>query len=128
MIDITKLYLGSESQGDFIRYGQGKPPLSFKTTGEKPKTAAERRPVTVWNCTRTCNLSCIHCYTDSEKKNYPNELSTREARGMLRDLADFKIPALLVSGGEPLLDSDLLSIFPGRPMSATITLPMLSLL
>jgi radical SAM protein with 4Fe4S-binding SPASM domain len=110
MIDITRLYLGSESQGDFIRYGQGKSSHSFKTMGEKPKSAAERRPVTVWNCTRTCNLSCIHCYTDSEKKKYPDELSTQEAREMLRDLADFKIPALLVSGGEPLLRKDLFEL------------------
>jgi Fe-coproporphyrin III synthase len=109
MIDITKLYTGSDSQGDFIRYGQKGTHSAIKE-GMTPKSAAERRPVTVWNCTRSCNLSCVHCYTDSEKKSYAGELTTEEAKVMLKDLAEFKIPALLISGGEPLMRKDLFEL------------------
>jgi radical SAM protein with 4Fe4S-binding SPASM domain len=110
MIDITKLYCGTHSQGDFIRYGSKESSHSLIGGRKVPKAAGERRPVTVWNSTRTCNLSCIHCYTDSEKKSYPKELSTEEAKSMLDDLANFEIPALLISGGEPLMRKDLFEL------------------
>lgn len=64
----------------------------------------------VWNSTRTCNLKCIHCYTDSEAKRYEGELSTDEAKAMIQDLAEFKIPAMLFSGGEPLVRRDLFEL------------------
>ena len=59
MIDITKLYCGQKTDSDALRYGEG---------AGAAKTASERRPVVVWNTTRSCNLRCIHCYTDSENK------------------------------------------------------------
>lgn len=62
------------------------------------KSAAERRPIVVWNLTRTCNLKCQHCYTDSENRRYAGELSTEQCRTVLEDLARFKVPAVLFSG------------------------------
>src|SRR3989338_235433 len=101
MIDINKLYCGKETESDALRYGLGQ---------GAAKTASERRPVVVWNTTRTCNLRCIHCYTDSESKKYPGELTTDDGRKLIDDLAAFKIPALLFSGGEPLVRPDLLEL------------------
>jgi len=75
-----------------------------------PKSAAERRPVTAWNVTRTCNLQCIHCYSDSEGKKYEGELTTEEGKTLIDDLADFRIPALLFSGGEPTIRPDILEL------------------
>ena len=74
------------------------------------KSAKERRPIVVWNLTRTCNLKCAHCYTDSEAKKYSGELSTAEAKTVLDDLADFNVPAVLFSGGEPLVRPDLFEL------------------
>jgi len=61
-----------------------------------------RKPVVVWTMSRRCNLRCVHCYSDSENRDYPGELTVEEAKRMLDDLAQFQIPALLLSGGEPL--------------------------
>jgi radical SAM protein with 4Fe4S-binding SPASM domain len=61
----------------------------------------------IWNSTRRCNLSCIHCYADSENKAYANELSTEEIQSVMRDLGEFGVPVFLFSGGEPLLRSDI---------------------
>ncbi|MBI4598560.1 MAG: radical SAM protein [Candidatus Omnitrophica bacterium] len=93
MINITKLYCGLTSGSDALRYGQGH---------GAPREAQSRRPIVVWTMSRRCNLHCVHCYTDSENRQYPNELTVDEARQMLEDLARFQIPALLMSGGEPL--------------------------
>jgi radical SAM protein with 4Fe4S-binding SPASM domain len=111
MISISKLYCSGSSASDGLRYGHGGQG-AVVSPGAPPasKTAAERRPVTVWNVTRTCNLRCIHCYTDSEAKRYGGELSTEEGKVLIRDLADFQIPALLFSGGEPLARPDLLEL------------------
>ncbi len=111
MISISKLYCGGTAESDGLRYGHGgqgaavgagAPPVS--------KSAAERRPVTVWNVTRTCNLRCIHCYTDSEAKRYGGELTTDEGKVLIQDLAAFQSPALLFSGGEPLARFDLFEL------------------
>ncbi|MDO5620865.1 MAG: heme d1 biosynthesis radical SAM protein NirJ [Paracoccus sp. (in: a-proteobacteria)] len=60
------------------------------------------KPVVIWNLTRTCNLKCRHCYTVSSDHVFPGELTHEQAMGVLRDLSDFRIPALILSGGEPM--------------------------
>ena len=60
------------------------------------------RPVVIWNLTRRCNLRCRHCYTTSADVHFPGELSHQQAMGVLEDLSAFGIPALILSGGEPL--------------------------
>lgn len=60
------------------------------------------KPVVIWNLTRTCNLRCRHCYTTSADVPFPGELTHEQALAVLDDLAGFGIPALILSGGEPL--------------------------
>jgi len=111
MISISKLYCGETAESDGLRYGHGgQGPAAAPGDVPPARTAAERRPVTVWNLTRTCNLRCIHCYTDSGAGKYAGELSLAEGRALIRDLADFRIPALLFSGGEPLTHPDLFEL------------------
>jgi radical SAM protein with 4Fe4S-binding SPASM domain len=64
------------------------------------------RPVVVWNTTYTCNMRCVHCYTSSGDEPYPGELTTAEGLALLDDLADTGVPALILSGGEPLRRDD----------------------
>jgi radical SAM protein with 4Fe4S-binding SPASM domain len=99
MVNITKLFCGADQPADGLRYGHG--------TGA-PRAAAERRPIVVWNITRTCNLRCVHCYSDSHARKYEGELSGAEVQRTLDDLAAYKVPAVLFSGGEPLTRPDLL--------------------
>lgn len=60
------------------------------------------KPVVIWNLTRRCNLRCRHCYTVSADVNFPGELDEAQAMNVLNDLGEFKVPALILSGGEPL--------------------------
>lgn len=101
MISVSRLLCGAVAPGDMLRYG-----------GEKgySENAVEQRPIVVWNCTRRCNLHCVHCYANSDDSAYVGELSTREARAFIRDLSDFGIPVLLFSGGEPLLRGDIFEL------------------
>lgn len=108
MINISKLYCDQVTPGDWLRYGK-------KGSGERegeivPKKASERRPIVVWNITRACNLKCVHCYNDSGNCKAEDELSTQEAKAVLRDLAGFDVPSVLFSGGEPLMRKDLFEL------------------
>lgn len=99
MISVTKLLCGTDYFGDSLRYGSG-------SRGALHGTAQGMGPVVVWNCTRTCNLKCIHCYMESDAVKYENELTTGEAKAFIDDLAAFRVPVLLFSGGEPLIRPD----------------------
>ncbi len=111
MIDIGKLYCGGTSTGDGLRYGTKS---EADCHGNKPHQivtlASERRPIVVWSTSRTCNLRCVHCYTDSDNKIYSGELTTKEGFNLIDQLADFNIPSLLFSGGEPLMRPDIFSL------------------
>ncbi len=67
-------------------------------------------PVVIWNLIRRCNLTCKHCYAFSADHEYAGELGTQEAFAVLDDLKAFGVPALVLSGGEPLLRPDLFEI------------------
>jgi radical SAM protein with 4Fe4S-binding SPASM domain len=64
-------------------------------------------PRATWHVTRTCNLNCLRCNTDSSSHKFPGELSTEEGDQLIRELARFKVPNLVFSGGEPLMRRDI---------------------
>ena len=67
-------------------------------------------PVVIWNLIRRCNLTCKHCYSISADRDFPGELSTEEVFAVMDDLKAFGVPVLILSGGEPLLRSDIFEI------------------
>ncbi len=67
-------------------------------------------PVVIWNLIRRCNLTCKHCYSISADKDFAGELSTAEVYGVMDDLRGFRVPVLILSGGEPLLRDDIFDI------------------
>ena len=79
-----------------------------------PTPVVERRsppgPVVIWNLIRRCNLTCKHCYSISADIDFKGELSTDEVYTVMDDLKDFKVPVLILSGGEPLLRPDIFDI------------------
>jgi len=67
-------------------------------------------PVVIWNLIRRCNLTCKHCYALSADHDYPGELSFEDVCVVMDDLKAFRVPVLILSGGEPLLRPDLFDI------------------
>ena len=67
-------------------------------------------PVVIWNLIRRCNLSCQHCYSISADKDFAGELSTEEVYTVMDDLRAFRVPVLILSGGEPLLRPDIFEV------------------
>lgn len=98
MINITRLWTGADQPADHLRYG-----IHSSAVSCTPASSRTRKPIVVWNITRTCNLRCVHCYADSHAQQYPGELSWEQCCSVIDDLADYGASALLLSGGEPLL-------------------------
>ncbi len=102
MISISKLLCDLDAEGDGLRYDDA-------DASSKPQitNSLQRRPVVVWNATRRCNLYCAHCYAAAQREPAPGEFSTAEARSFLDQLADYGVPVVLFSGGEPMVRNDL---------------------
>ena len=94
MINISKLYCGLAGESDNLRYHKS------DSSG----------PVIAYNCTARCNLSCLHCYSSSGAAGQNEELTTAQAKQLLRQLSDANCPVILFSGGEPLLRADLFEL------------------
>ena len=103
MIGISKLYCGTVEPSDALRYGRH----SGKLPSHLLQFSIDKRPVVVWNITRRCNLKCVHCYAHAKDVSFKNELTTEEGKALLDDLAEFGVPVVLFSGGEPVMRKDL---------------------
>jgi len=103
MIGVTKLLTGAQSFGDRLRYSEEARNQTWGTHGG-------RGPVVVWNITKQCNLACIHCYMDADPRRAQGELTTAEAKAVIDDLAAFRVPVILFSGGEPLIRQDIFEL------------------
>jgi 12,18-didecarboxysiroheme deacetylase len=120
MIGISKLYCGTVEPSDALRYGR----LSKDLPSHLLQFSVDKKPVVVWNVTRACNLKCIHCYAHAVGRSREKELTTEQAKTMIDDLAQFGVPVLLFSGGEPLVRPDLVELARyavGKGMRAVIS-------
>ncbi len=100
MISISRLLCDGIGPGDHLRYG---------TDGD-PSARSSQRPIVVWNCTRRCNLKCVHCYADALSDETNSEMTTEQGKRFIEQLARFGVPVLLFSGGEPMMRKDFLEL------------------
>ncbi len=75
-----------------------------------PRRGGPPGPVVIWNLVRRCNLNCKHCYSLSADSDFPGELTTEQVFSVMDELKAFRVPVLILSGGEPLLRPDIFEI------------------
>ncbi len=103
MIDVSFLYCGRANETVAHRYGGAE-------AHRGNSSSIEKKPIVVWNITRRCNLRCKHCYSGSAFEVNEDELTNAEAKKVIDDLADFGVPVILFSGGEPLMREDVFEL------------------
>ena len=106
MIGISKLYCGTVEPSDPLRYGR----RSKKLPAHLLQFSLDKKPIVVWNVTRRCNLHCVHCYSKSQDIAYPGEMTTEQGKRFIDNLAEFGVPVLLFSGGEPFRRPDIFEL------------------
>ncbi len=87
-----------------------------------------------WNTTNACNMFCAHCYREAGCKA-AEELSTDEAKKLLREIAKAGFKIMIFSGGEPMMRPDIvelvqyatnLGLFPVFGTNGTLITPELA--
>jgi len=76
----------------------------------REQTLAPPLRMVAWEITRGCNLSCLHCRALSGEGPYPGEFTTEECLHLVDDITSFSTPIVILTGGEPLLRSDVYRI------------------
>lgn len=67
-------------------------------------------PVNVtWEVTYSCNLSCVHCLSDSGPKRN-GELTTQQCRQVIDEMAKNRVFQFSIGGGEPFSRPDFLDL------------------
>jgi heme b synthase len=79
-------------------------------TSPESNVLAPRLNLVAWELTKRCNLFCAHCRGSSTDARYDNELSTAECYRIIDEIAEVGKPILIMSGGEPLMRSDIFDI------------------
>lgn len=62
--------------------------------------------VVIWETTRACDLACVHCRAEAVPFRRPDELTTDEAKAMLRKVREFGRLVFVLSGGDCLKRPD----------------------
>ena len=73
-------------------------------------TGRDNLRLVFWETTTACNLKCIHCRASVAENRPPDELSLEDSRDLLRSIASFARPVVVLSGGEPLIREDIFDI------------------
>lgn len=66
--------------------------------------------VVIWETTRACPLACVHCRAEAVPFRDPGELSTEEAKAMMRRVREFGRVVFVLSGGDCLMRPDALKL------------------
>lgn len=65
-----------------------------------PKNLYADRPyIAIWEVTRACDLACVHCRADAQAGQNPGELDTEQALRLIHQIADWKVPLFVMTGG-----------------------------
>jgi radical SAM protein len=68
--------------------------------------------VLTWELTQACPLKCVHCRAEAQPFPHPDELTTEEAKEVLRQIRAFtpRPPVVVLSGGDPLARKDVFEL------------------
>ncbi|HYA96220.1 MAG TPA: TIGR04053 family radical SAM/SPASM domain-containing protein [Terriglobales bacterium] len=67
----------------------------------------EKPYIVIWETTQACDLACVHCRACAQPQRNRFELSTAEAKGLIGQIAEMKVPVFVLTGGDPLKRPDI---------------------
>ncbi|MGN8244576.1 TIGR04053 family radical SAM/SPASM domain-containing protein [Cellulomonas soli] len=84
---------------------------------------ADRPLLVIWESTRACALSCVHCRAEAHPARHPRELDTAQATELMAQVASFGKPSpiFIITGGDPFERPDLFELVRrGRAMGLSM--------
>lgn len=75
---------------------------------QMPAAAAPYRArIVMWELTRACRLTCVHCPIGAQQRRSPLELSTYEAYKTIDQIVALSPDEVIITGGDPLERADI---------------------
>jgi radical SAM protein len=84
----------------------------------------DRPFIAIWETTQACDLVCRHCRACAQSTRDRDELATSEGKHLLDELADARVPLVVLTGGDPAKRPDLLELVRygvGRRLNLALT-------
>ncbi|HEV2487610.1 MAG TPA: TIGR04053 family radical SAM/SPASM domain-containing protein [Terracidiphilus sp.] len=75
--------------------------------------------IAIWEVTQACDLACVHCRASAQPDRHPMELSTKEGKHLIDQVAAMKVPVFVLTGGDPIKRPDLFELI-GHARSAGV--------
>lgn len=66
--------------------------------------------IVIWETTQACDLACVHCRACAQPLRDLLELSTRQAKKLIDDIAGLHAPVFVMTGGDPLKRPDIFEL------------------
>ena len=70
----------------------------------------ERPFIAIWEVTQACDLACVHCRASAQPERHPEELTTAEGKQLIDQIAGWKVPVFVLTGGDPIKRPDLFEL------------------
>ena len=70
----------------------------------------ERPFIAIWEVTQACDLACVHCRASAQPDRHPEELTTAEGKQLIDQVAAWKVPVFVLTGGDPIKRPDLFEL------------------
>jgi radical SAM protein len=76
-----------------------------------------------WEMTQACALACRHCRAEAVSDPHPDQLTHAESKDLLRQIAAFDKPHLILTGGDPLKRADIFELIDeARGLGLTVSI------
>ncbi|MGB8480530.1 MAG: TIGR04053 family radical SAM/SPASM domain-containing protein [Acidobacteriaceae bacterium] len=76
-----------------------------------------------WEMTQACALACRHCRAEAVSNPHPDQLTNAESKDLLRQIAAFDKPHLILTGGDPLKRDDIFELIDeARSLGLTVSI------
>ncbi len=70
----------------------------------------ERPFIAIWEVTQACDLACVHCRASAQPERHPEELTTAEGKNLIDQIAAWRVPVFVLTGGDPIKRPDLFEL------------------
>jgi MoaA/NifB/PqqE/SkfB family radical SAM enzyme len=71
---------------------------------------SERPFIAIWEVTQACDLACVHCRASAQPNRDPLELTTKEGKDLINQIAALQVPVFVLTGGDPIKRPDLFEL------------------
>src|SRR3954467_7308676 len=70
----------------------------------------ERPFIAIWEVTQACDLACVHCRASAQPLRHPEELTNAEGKQLIDQIAEWKVPVFVLTGGDPIKRPDVFEL------------------